>query len=110
MEEVQEQNLDKMVKVMTQEIANICGDENKPIQINIPNKLTPAEYMAIVSIRRLSNPFRMVDTKYVMKDLGISKSCVYRLFQRDDFPSINVGKTHQVMILAYLMWKLAKRN
>lgn len=105
-----EQDLDKMVDIMTQEMANICGDENKPIQINIPNKITPSEYMAIVSVRRLPNPFKMVDIKYVMKDLSIGRSSAYKLFQRDDFPSINVGKTHQVMILAYLMWKITKRD
>ena len=99
-----------MVDVMTREMTGICGDENKPIQINIPNKLTPAEYMAIVSVRRLPNPFKMVDANYVMKDLGIGRSSVYKLFQREDFPSINIGKTHQVMILAYLMWKIAKRD
>lgn len=104
-----EEEMNQIVNVMTQEMSNICGDTNKPIQINITNNLTPSDYMAIVSIKRLTNPFKMVDTKYVMKDLGISRSSVYKLFQREDFPSIDIGKTHQVMILAYLMWKLAKR-
>lgn len=104
-----EEEMNKIVDTMTKEMDSITGDDSKPIQINVPDKLTPAEYMAIVSIKRHPNPFKMVDTKYVMKDLGISRSSVYRIFQRDDFPSINIGKSHRVMILAYLMWKLTKR-
>lgn len=105
-----DEEMNQMVNVMTQEMSNICGDETKPIQINISNTLTPSDYMAIVSIRRLQNPFKMVGIDYVMKDLGICRTSVYRLFQREDFPSINIGKTHQVMILAYLMWKIKKRD
>ena len=98
-----EEEMNQMVNVMTQVMSNICGDVNKPIQINIPNNLTSSDYRAIVPIRRLFKLFKMVDTKYVMKDLGISRSGVYKLFQREDFPSIDIGKTHQVMALAYLM-------
>lgn len=104
------QLLNSMVDAMTQEMDNIRGDEQEIVQLYLPEKLTPAEYMAIVSVKRLPNPFKMVDVEYVRKDLGISRSCVYKLFLREDFPSINVGKTHRVMILAYLMWKLTRRD
>jgi len=30
-------------------------------------------------------------------------------FKRDDFPSINIGKSNQIMLLAYLIWKMNKR-
>lgn len=104
-----EDEMNKVIEDMTKEMTNICGDDSKPIQINIPDKLTPADYMAIVSIKRLTNPFKMVGIDYVMKDLGIGRSSVYKLFQRDDFPSVSIGKNHLVMLLAYFMWKITKR-
>ena len=104
-----EDEMNKVIDDMTREITNICGNDSKPIQINISDKLTPADYMAIVSIKRLANPFKMVGIDYVMKDLGIGRSSVYKLFQRDDFPSVSIGKNHLVMLLAYFMWKTSKR-
>ncbi len=104
-----EDEMNKVIEDMTKEMTNICGDDSKPIQINIPDKLTPADYMAIVSIKRLTNPFKMVGIDYVMKDLGIGRSSVYKLFQREDFPSVSIGKNHLVMLLSYFMWKITKR-
>ncbi len=105
-----EHELNNIVDVMTKEMSDICSKGDTKITLNIPYKLTPEEYMAITSIRRVPNPFKMIGINYVMKDLGICKNNAYKLFNRDDFPSVNVGKTHKVMILAYLMWKLGKRN
>lgn len=79
--------------------------------INKSNKqYTKAELMTIESIKRLKNPFRMIGVKDVMKDLNICETIAYKTFRRPDFPSINVGKTNQVMLLAYLIWKMKKRN
>lgn len=89
---------------------NLIDTEDKYLEINYNQKLTPKDYMAIESIRKLKNPFRMIDVNTVMKDLNICKSVAYKLFQRDDFPSINIGKSNQVMILAYMIWKMNKRD
>lgn len=79
--------------------------------INKNNKqYTKTELMTIESIKRLKNPFRMIGVKDVMKDLNICETIAYKTFRRPDFPSINVGKTNQVMLLAYLIWKMEKRN
>lgn len=67
------------------------------------------EKMAIECVKKIKNPFRMITVDMVMKDLNICRTIAYRLFQRDDFPSINIGKTHQVTLIAYLLWKIKKR-
>ena len=79
--------------------------------INRNNKqYTKAELMTVESIKRLKNPFRMIGVKEVMKDLNICETIAYKTFKRPDFPSVNVGKNNQVMLLAYLLWKMEKRN
>lgn len=90
------------------EINNIieeCAEE----KTNIQKSLTLEELMAIESVKKIDNPFQMIGVEEVMKDLNICKTIVYRLFQRDDFPSINIGKNNQVMMIAYLLWKMKKR-
>ena len=87
----------------TEEIKNEIITANK-------KQYTKSELMTIESIRRLKNPFRMIGVKDVMKDLNICETIAYKTFKRDDFPSINVGKNNQVMLLAYLIWKMEKRN
>lgn len=83
---------------------------NNVINQTKDKKYTKAELITIDSIRRVKNPFRMITVKDVMKDLNICETSVYRLFKRADFPSINVGKNNQVMLLPYLIWKMEKRD
>lgn len=64
--------------------------------------------MAVDTIRRVKNPFKMLTVKDIMRDLNICETVAYKTFKRDDFPSINVGKTNQVMLVAYLIWKMQK--
>lgn len=87
----------------------VIDTEDKKVVVNLNQKLSAEDLMAIESIRKLKNPFRMVGVNTVLKDLNICKTVAYRLFQRDDFPSINIGKSNQVMILAYMIWKMNKR-
>jgi hypothetical protein len=101
MEELNTLN-DKLV----QEIQNT---EMKNIIIETKEVLTPEQKMAIDCIRRVKNPFRMIGVKDVMKDLNICETVAYKTFKRSDFPSINIGKTNQVMLLSYLIWKMSKR-
>lgn len=88
------------------EIQNI---ETKNIVIETKEVLTPEQRMAIDTIRRVKNPFRMLTVKDVMRDLNICETIAYKTFKREDFPSINIGKSNQVMLLAYLIWKMTKR-
>lgn len=91
-------------------IDEIQNTEDKKININVRNPLTPQDFMAIESIRKLKNPFRMIGVEVVMQDLHICRSIAYSLFQRDDFPSINIGKSNQIMLLSYMIWKMQKRT
>ena len=98
--------MEDLKNVINNEIQNT---ETKNIIIETKEVLTPEQRMAIDTIRRVKNPFKMLTVKDVMNDLGICETIAYRTFKRNDFPSINVGKTNQVMLLAYLIWKMQKR-
>ena len=100
------EEINNLAKVINKEIQNI---ETKNIVIETKEILTPEERMAIDTIRRVKNPFRMLTVKDIMNDLGICETVAYRTFKRDDFPSINIGKNNQIMLLAYLIWKMQKR-
>lgn len=93
---------DKVVK-------EIQNTEMKNIVIETKEILTPEQRIAIDSIRRVKNPFIMIGVKDVMKDLNVCETIAYKIFRRNDFPSINLGKTNQVMLLSYLIWKMSKR-
>lgn len=90
-------------------IDEIQNTEMKNIVIETKETLTPEQRMAIDTIRRVKNPFRMIGVKDVMNDLKICETVAYRIFKRADFPAINIGKNNQVMLLAYLMWKMNRR-
>ena len=100
------EEINNLAKVINKEIQNI---ETKNIVIETKEILTPEQRMAIDTIRRVKNPFRMLTVKDVMNDLGICETVAYRTFKRDDFPSINIGKNNQIMLLTYLIWKMQKR-
>ena len=91
-------------------VANEIDTEDKKINIHLPAPLTTEQLMAIQSIKRLKNPFKMLSVKDVMQDLNICETIAYRTFKRADFPSINIGKSNQVMLVAYLIWKMSKRD
>jgi len=94
------------INVVTEKIINeieSAKDENKK------RELSKEEIIIVESIKRIKNPFRMITVKDVMNDLNICETVAYKTFKRDDFPSINIGKTNQVMLIAYLIWKMNKR-
>ncbi len=91
-------------------VANEIDTEEKKININLPAPVTAEQLMTIQSIKRLKNPFKMLSVKDVMQDLNICETIAYRTFKRADFPSINIGKSNQVMLIAYLIWKMSKRD
>ncbi len=95
---------------MTMKFVNeIDTKEDKKININLEKPITIEQLMAIESIKRIKNPFRMLSVKDVMHDLNICETIAYRTFKRSDFPSINIGKSNQIMLIAYLIWKMSKR-
>lgn len=95
---------------LTNKVLNeIQNTEVKNIVIETKETLTPEQRIAIDTIRRVKNPFKMLNVKDVMKDLNICETIAYKTFKRADFPSINIGKSNQVMLLSYLIWKMSKR-
>ena len=100
------EELNNLTKQVVNEIQNT---DTKNIVIETKEVLTPEQRMAIDTIRRVKNPFKMLTVKDIMNDLGICESIAYKTFRREDFPSINIGKNNQIMLLAYLIWKMQKR-
>ena len=78
--------------------------------MNVQNELTNKDVLLLSSINRLKNPFRMIGVETVMKDLNICRGVAYKIFQREDFPSINVGKTKQIMLVSYILWKMTRKE
>lgn len=100
------EELNNLSKNLINEIQNT---KTKNIIIKTKEFLTPQERMAMDTIRRVENPFRMIGVKDVMNDLNVCETIAYRIFKRNDFPSINIGKSNQIMLLPYLIWKMNKR-
>ena len=77
---------------------------------NEKSEYTMQELMIITAIKRLKNPFRNLTVSEVAKDLKMGENLANQLFKRDDFPSVNIGKTKTVTLLAYLLWKMERKE
>ena len=87
----------------TKEI-KIVINENNNCKDNLTN-----EYLKY-AIEKIDNPFRNLTVKEVAEDLKMGEAMTNDLFRRDDFPSVNIGKTKTITLLAYLRWKMERRN
>lgn len=61
------------------------------------------------AIKSLEDPWKMLTVKDVAKDLYMGENKTNEIFNREDFPSVNIGKTRKVQKLAYILWKMEKR-
>ena len=105
------EEIDKINNQVLAEIRDITpNDSTKEVILNIQNELTNKDILLLSSINRLKNPFRMIGVETIMKDLNICRGVAYKIFQRDDFPSINVGKTKQIMLISYIVWKMTRKE
>lgn len=98
-----------IINLTKEELDNLEKTENKRIIVEFKKDLTTEEKQTIAILETIKEPFAMLDTRDVMQDLNISESLVYKLFRREDFPSINIGKRNQIMLLPYILWKMKKR-
>jgi len=57
------------------------------------------------AVKNLDDPFKMLTVKDVAKDLYKTNE----IFNRADFPSVNIGKTRKIQKIAYILWKMEKR-
>lgn len=99
---------------MVDEIINASNETNleeQKVELIIEPKrdLTVEERMYLEAIKKIKNPFKMIGVEVIMKDLNVCRTIGNRIFNRPDFPSINVGKSNQIMLIAYLVWKMTKR-
>lgn len=62
-----------------------------------------------LAMDRLDDPWKNLTVKDVAKDLLMGENKTNEIFNREDFPSINIGKTKKVNAIAYSMWKLSRR-
>jgi alcohol dehydrogenase YqhD (iron-dependent ADH family) len=62
------------------------------------------------AIDKLEDPWKNLTVKDVAKDLKMGENKTNELFNRDDFPSVNIGKTKTISAVAFSLWKLNKRT
>lgn len=67
------------------------------------------ELLAKTAIDKLETPFKTLSVKDVAKDLNIGKNATYKIFKRDDFPSVNIGQSWHITLIAYTIWKMSRR-
>ena len=67
---------------LTEKVINeIKNTETKNIVIETKEVLTPEQRMAIDTIRRVKNPFKMLTVKDIMYDLNICETVAYKTFR-----------------------------
>ena len=76
----------------------------------VNKNLTFEEMLIVEIIKKVNNPFANLTVKNIAKELIIGINTAYEIFKRDDFPSIDIGKTKTITLLAYLIWKLQKHK
>ena len=68
------------------------------------------QQLIIEAVKKVDNPFKNITVTEVAKDLKMGENLTNELFKREDFPSVNIGKTKTITLLAYLLWKMEKRK
>ncbi len=76
----------------------------------VNEKYSVKELMIMKSVEKIKDPFKNLTVEEVARDLKMGENLTNQLFRREDFPSVNIGKTKTVTLLAYLLWKMEKRN
>lgn len=85
-------------------------NENINLNQTKDKKLTIEEMLVKEAIKNIGNPFKNLTVKDVSKDLLVSEATANAIFKRSDFPSVNIGKTKTVTLLAYLVWKMNRKE
>ena len=58
------------------------------------------------AVKNLEDPFKMLTVKDVAKDLYMGENKTNEIFNREDFPSVNIGKTRKIQKIAYILWRM----
>ena len=62
------------------------------------------------SLENFNDPFKVISVADVAKDLHCNQNTANEIFRRKDFPAICIGKGKKVMYLAYIMWKITRKE
>lgn len=62
------------------------------------------------ALKNIDNPFKNLTVRDIAKDLKMGENLANQVFKRKDFPSVNIGKTKTIMKLAYIIWKMKRRE
>lgn len=73
-------------------------------------KIQKKKKIIALAVQKIDDPFKNITVKEVVKDLKMGENLANEVFKREDFPCVNIGKTKTVTLLAYLLWKMEKRN
>lgn len=77
---------------------------------NNKNQISKTDLISILVEKAEVDPFENITVKEVAKDLRVGENKANEIFRREDFPSVNIGKTKTVNLLAYWLWKMERRN
>ena len=77
---------------------------------NNKNQISKTDLISILVEKAEVDPFENITVKEVAKDLRVGENKANEIFRREDFPSVNIGKTKTVKLLAYWLWKMERRN
>ena len=89
-----------------QEVTSTTIKEN-----TMMNKKDEIKYIMLAeAVKKINYPFKNWTVQEVMKDLRVSEATANAIFKRKDFPSVNIGKTKTVTLLAYLIWKMERKE
>lgn len=62
------------------------------------------------ALKSINNPWNNLTVKDIAKDLKMNENTANKIFKRKDFPSINLGKTKTVTCIAYMLWKIERKE
>lgn len=62
------------------------------------------------ALKSIDNPWNNLTVKDIAKDLKMNENTANKIFKRKDFPSINLGKTKTVTCIAYMLWKIERKE
>lgn len=62
------------------------------------------------ALKSIDDPWNNLTLKDIAKDLKMNENTANKIFKRKDFPSINLGKTKTVTCIAYMLWKIERKE
>lgn len=76
---------------------------------NNDDLVNKAQLISMIIDKTNIDPFENITVKEVARDLRVGENKANEIFRRNDFPSVNIGKTKTVNLLAYWLWKMERR-